>query len=272
MATRLFEDKDHAAFYKKYRLSLQENLRAVILAFLEKKVKCFQLGVDVGCGSGQNTVLLAKYFEKVVGTDVSEAQIEEAKRAAHPLNVSYLARPAEELPFEDNSVDLITAFSAVHWFDFPRFIKEMDRILKPSGCFILCSNTLDMEWHYGDQSEKLTEIFKEVQAQLLPYTHERVKYVSDDYKTIFDALPFEDKERITDIVDKVPKSVSELLGYLQSFSMYHCLLKAQPEAAKSLIQNTEQRILETMGVSSPETMLEIWTRQVCILGSKSCKK
>ncbi|KAG8122756.1 hypothetical protein E2320_018434, partial [Naja naja] len=39
MATRLFEDKDHAAFYKKYRISLQENLRAVILEFLEKKVK-----------------------------------------------------------------------------------------------------------------------------------------------------------------------------------------------------------------------------------------
>uniref|UniRef100_A0A8C5RU59 Methyltransferase type 11 domain-containing protein n=1 Tax=Laticauda laticaudata TaxID=8630 RepID=A0A8C5RU59_LATLA len=182
------------------------------------------------------------------------------------------ARPAEKLPFEDNSVDLITAFSAVHWFDIPCFIKEMDRILKPSGCFILCSNTLDMQWHYGDQSEKLTEIFKEVQAQLLPYTHERVKYILDDYKAIFDALPFQDKERITDIVDKVPKSVSELLGYLQSFSMYHCLLKAQPEEAKSLIQNTEQRILETMGVFSPETMLEIWIRQVCILGSKSCKK
>lgn len=60
------------------------------IAIFPPKVKCFQLGVDVGCGSGQNTLLLAKYFEKVVGTDVSEAQIEEAKRAAHPVNVSYL--------------------------------------------------------------------------------------------------------------------------------------------------------------------------------------
>ncbi|KAL7987018.1 hypothetical protein Chor_005937 [Crotalus horridus] len=218
MACRLFEDKDHAAFYQKYRFSLQENLQAVVLAFLEKK-----LGVDVGCGSGQNTLLLAKYFEKVVGTDVSEAQIEEAKRAAHPPNVSYFACPAEELPFEDNSVDLITAFTAFH-------------------------------------------------TQLLPYAHEKIKFVLDDYKAIFDALPFQDKEKITDIVDKIPKSVSELLGYLQSFSMYQTFQKAQPEAAKSLIQNTERRILETMGVSSNETMMEIWTRQVCILGSKSCKK
>ncbi|XP_013925294.1 PREDICTED: putative methyltransferase DDB_G0268948 [Thamnophis sirtalis] len=270
MASRLFEDEDHVAFYKKYRFSLQENLQAVVLAFLKKKVKCFQLGVDVGCGSGQNTILLAKHFEKVVGTDVSEAQIEEAKRAEHPLNVSYLASPAETLPFEDNSVDLITAFSAVHWFDIPNFMKEMDRILKPSGCFILCSNTLDMQWHYGDKSEKLTEIFKEIQAQLLPYTHERVKFVADDYKAIFDAVPFQDKERITDIVDKIPKTVTELMGYLQTFSMYHSFLKAEPEAAKALIQNAEQRILETMGVSSPETVLEVWARQVCILGSKSC--
>ncbi|KAK9412442.1 putative methyltransferase [Crotalus adamanteus] len=272
MDSRLFEDKNHAAFYQKYRFSLQENLQAVVLAFLEKKVNCFQLGVDVGCGSGQNTLLLAKYFEKVVGTDVSEAQIEEAKRAAHPPNVSYFACPAEELPFEDNSVDLITAFTAVHWFDIPSFIKEMDRILKPSGCFILCSNTLNMQWHYGDQSEKLTEIFNEFHTQLLPYAHEKIKFVLDDYKAIFDALPFQDKEKITDIVDKIPKSVSELLGYLQSFSMYQTFQKAQPEAAKSLIQNIERRILETMGVSSNETMMEIWTPQVCILGSKSCKK
>ncbi|XP_007439473.2 putative methyltransferase DDB_G0268948 [Python bivittatus] len=269
MAARLFEDKDHAAVYQKYRFSLQEKLQGVVLAYLEKKVNCFQLGVDVGCGSGQNTLLLAKYFEKVVGTDVSEAQIEEAKRATHPPNVSYLTCPAEKLPFKDHSVDLITAFSAVHWFDVPCFVKEMDRILKPSGCFILCSNTLDLQLHYRDQSEKLTEIFKEIQTQLIPYANERIKFVLDEYKTIFDALPFQDKERITDIVDKIPVSVSELLGYIQSFSLYHTFLKAQPEAAKSLIQNAEQRILETMGVSSDETKLEIWTRQICILGTKS---
>jgi len=123
--------------------------------------------------------------------------------------------------------------------------------------------------HYRDQSEKLTEIFKEIQTQLIPYTHEKIKFVLDDYKEIFDALPFQDKERITDIVDKVPMSVSEFLGYIQSFSMYQTFLKAQPEAAKSLIQNAEQRILETMGVSSPETKLEVWSRQICILGSIS---
>ncbi|XP_034996057.1 putative methyltransferase DDB_G0268948 isoform X3 [Zootoca vivipara] len=269
MAAHLFAGKDHASVYQKYRFPPPENLQGVILSYLEKKkVTSLHMAVDVGCGTGQSSHLLAKRFEKVVGTDVSEAQIEEAKRTAHPPNVSYLVCPAEELPFEDCSVDLLTAFTAAHWFDIPRFMKEVDRLLKPSGCVALSTNTLDMRLHYKDCSEKLTEIFREVLGQISPYSNEKIKFVTDDYKAIFDSLPFQDKERITDILDKLPMSVADLMGYIQSFSSYQTFLKAQPEAAKSLIQNTEQRILETMGVSSRETKLELCTRHVCVLGYK----
>lgn len=49
-----------------------------------------ELVVDVGCGSGQGTRFLAEHFKKVVGTDISEAQIQEARDAPSPPNVSYL--------------------------------------------------------------------------------------------------------------------------------------------------------------------------------------
>lgn len=49
-----------------------------------------ELAVDVGCGSGQGTRFLAERFGKVVGTDISQAQIQEAKAAPSPPNVSYL--------------------------------------------------------------------------------------------------------------------------------------------------------------------------------------
>jgi len=51
---------------------------------------CTQLAVDVGCGSGQGTAFLADRFAKVVGTDISQAQIQEAKAAPSPPNISYL--------------------------------------------------------------------------------------------------------------------------------------------------------------------------------------
>lgn len=49
----------------------------------------FGLAVDVGCGSGQGTMLLAPYFTKVVGIDVSPAQLEMAVTKNNPPNVSF---------------------------------------------------------------------------------------------------------------------------------------------------------------------------------------
>ncbi|XP_066491021.1 putative methyltransferase DDB_G0268948 [Tiliqua scincoides] len=270
MATRLFEERGHVAFYQKYRFSPQENLQAAIFSYLEKKgANTFRLAVDVGCGSGQSTWVLASRFEKVVGTDISEAQIEAAKQAAHPPNISYLVCPAEDLPFEDASVDVITAFAAAHWFGVSRFMGEVDRVLKPSGCVAFSSYSRDLRLLYKDCSEALTEIFKEALELLLPYTDEKLGIVEKEYQEIFDSLPFRDKERITDVFDKVPMSVADVMGFFQSFSMYQRFLKVQPEAAKSFLQQTEQRILEAMGISSRETQLELSMRQVCVLGCKS---
>jgi len=70
--------------------------------------------------------------------------------------------PAEELPFEDGSVDLVTAMSAFHWFDHSRFLQEAHRVLKPHGCLALLNYTMDMELSYGDCSETLNNICNEV--------------------------------------------------------------------------------------------------------------
>ncbi|XP_010124842.1 PREDICTED: putative methyltransferase DDB_G0268948, partial [Chlamydotis macqueenii] len=176
-----------------------------------------ELVVDVGCGSGQGTRFLAEHFKKVVGTDISEAQIQEARDATSPPNVSYLVCPAEELPFGDASVDLLASFS----------------------------------WDV-----------------LLKYSHSRVKHVLEDYKEIFEALPFPDKKRITNIFDQIPMTVAGVVGYLESVSPYQTFKKNDPEAAKTLLQETEKRMLETMGVSSAETPVEFWVRHVCVLGCK----
>ncbi|KAJ6655686.1 hypothetical protein lerEdw1_004739 [Lerista edwardsae] len=270
MATQLFEGKDHAAFYKKYRFSPQEIVQGVIFSYLEKKgAKSFQLAADVGCGTGQGTHFLAKRFEKVVATDISQAQIEEATRAPHPPNISYLVCPAEKLPFPDSSVDFVMSLTAVHWFDLPPFMQEVDRILKPLGCLAFSSCTMDVQIHYKDCTEKLTEIYEEIKKPLIPYRDDKVKRIADDYKFVFDSLPFQDKERITDIVEKVPMTIAEVMGYIQSFSMYQTFLKAHPEEAKSLIQNSERRFLEAMGVSSRDTPVELWMRYVCVLACKN---
>ncbi|XP_014431151.2 putative methyltransferase DDB_G0268948 [Pelodiscus sinensis] len=269
MAMRSCDTQYNAVSYQKYRFSPPENLQKVIFSYLEeKKLAPMRLAVDVGCGSGQSTCILAARFEEVVGTDISEAQIQAAKETASFPNVSYRVCPAEELPFEDGSVDLVTAFTAAHWFDIPRFMKEVDRVLRPHGCVALSTYSPNFSMHYKDCSERLTEILTETQGVLLKYANEKVNRVIGDYKEVFDLLPFQDKRRVTQIIDKIPMSVAEVIGFLQSMSMYQTFLRSDPEAAKSLLQKTEERFLETMGVGSNETQLEIGIKNVCVLGCK----
>ena len=52
--------------------------------------KRLPLAVDVGCGPGvQSTDQIAPYFDKVIGVDISQAQIEEAKSYHHPSNIEF---------------------------------------------------------------------------------------------------------------------------------------------------------------------------------------
>nr|XP_047914478.1 putative methyltransferase DDB_G0268948 isoform X2 [Anser cygnoides] len=173
MATQMFEGRGHAAVYQKYRFSPGEELQGAILGYLrEKGTKPTELAVDVGCGSGQGTRFLAERFGKVVGTDISQAQIQEAKAAPSPPNVSYLVCPAEELPFEDASVDLLASFTAAHWFDIEKFMREVNRVVRPGGCVAISTYTVDMSLHYGTCSEKLTQIFRENHRHLRQNSHD----------------------------------------------------------------------------------------------------
>ncbi|KFW01180.1 Putative methyltransferase, partial [Eurypyga helias] len=274
MATQMFEGRGHAAVYQKYRFAPGRELQRTILAYLQEKVGRIRPGCRakhgffLPCWECQGTRFLAEHFPKVVGTDISEAQIQEARDAPSMPNISYLVCPAEELPFGDASVDLLTSFTAAHWFDLEKFMREAQRVVKPRGCVAISTYTVDMSLRYGNCSETLTRVFRESWDLLLKYSHARIKLVLEDYKEIFEALPFPDKKRVTDIFDSIPMTVAGVVGYLESVSPYQAFMKNDPEAAKSLLQETEKRMLETMGVSSRETPVEFWVRHVCVLGCK----
>ncbi|KAM4698660.1 putative methyltransferase isoform 1-T2 [Rhinophrynus dorsalis] len=269
MASRLFEGKEHASCYQKYRISPPEEIQDMIFSYLGQKLeKPYGIAVDVGCGTGQNTRTLVPYFKKVLGTDISEAQIEEARKADGFPNLTYSVSPAEELPVDDVSVDLITACAAVHWFNIDKFLKEVDRILKPSGCLAFYTYLPSMEIHYKDRSEQLTKVISELEDVLSPYVNEKVNLVRSGYKEIFEAIPYTNKQRVENITSKMPMPLADVLGLVQTFSMYQILLKLEPEKAKDLIRTTEQRLMDIMEVTSNETIIELRMNNVCVLASK----
>ncbi|KAJ8255224.1 hypothetical protein GJAV_G00202480 [Gymnothorax javanicus] len=270
MAHRLFEGKEHAVTYQKYRISPSDALIGKVMDFLEKKKgKPFDLAVDVGCGSGQGTVLLAPYFNQVIGTDISPAQLEMAKTYAIAPNVSYRESAAEHMPMADGSVDLVTAFVAAHWFDVPRFLKEVDRLLRPRGCLALISYTMDMELQCGnaDRTQRLNEVCKEFYDAVRPYRTPSLGSFTL-YKQIYDSIQYPETEWNDCEWTTCQTSLGHYMGFLESFTSYQALKKKDPEEASRLSQEILNKLLAVMGVSSAETKVDMQVKYFYMFACK----
>uniref|UniRef100_A0A8D0AYY7 Si:ch211-93g23.2 n=1 Tax=Sander lucioperca TaxID=283035 RepID=A0A8D0AYY7_SANLU len=252
MAVRVFEGKDHAAAYLQYRIAPDE-LISGIMSYMEKKTSSqFNLAVDVGCGSGQGTILLAPYFTKVVGTDVSPAQLEMALANSSPPNVSYRECPAEELPFASGEVDLVMAIAAAHWFDRKRFLLEADRVLRPGGCLALLSYTMDFELEYGGVSNTaLNDICEEVLSKSKNLNSVKI------YSDLFDSCSYPDKEWNECVRVKRILPLSGYIGIVETFSTYQALLQKDPAEAERLSNDTRNKLMSAMKVSSPDTEVTV---------------
>ena len=89
--------------------------------------------VDIGCGSGQSTATFAPHFTQAVGIDPSECQIQLARETNELPNIEFRVGTAERLPFPEESVSLVSAMCAAHWFHLPKFYSERHRVLQAGG-------------------------------------------------------------------------------------------------------------------------------------------
>lgn len=108
--------------------------------------------LDLGCGNGRNLVYLARQFGvKGVGYDISDEAIEQAEKASKGLHVQFFARGIEGLfGLEDESVDIVIDMMASHYLkekDRDIYLKELVRVIKPGGWFLLKSFLKEEDRH-----------------------------------------------------------------------------------------------------------------------------
>lgn len=102
------------------------------------QVKPEEYVLDAGCGSGLTACHLAKTIGcKIMGVDISPLMIEKANLRAQKERVSHLvefkAADVYNLPFADNSFDLVMAESITVFLDKVKVYREFYRVLKPEG-------------------------------------------------------------------------------------------------------------------------------------------
>lgn len=124
---------------------------------------------ELGCGGGRNArELLERYpVAKLTALDYSEVSVEKARKCNRDAIAVGRCRVIRgnvvELPFDDESFDLATAFETVYFWPEPeRCFSEVCRALEPGGAFMICNES--------DGKDKASKRFESIIDSMKCYT------------------------------------------------------------------------------------------------------
>lgn len=136
--------------------------------------------LDVGCGSGWASRLLADYAfnGRVTGIDISDAMVNLARESSRShANVDFEVASAEQLPFPDNEFTRAFSMESLYYYrNIPKALKEIHRVLKPGGSFFA---VVDLYWESPATHQWIDTL--NVPVELLSI---------DDYRSLFLAAGF----------------------------------------------------------------------------------
>ncbi|KAK2712445.1 hypothetical protein QYM36_011212, partial [Artemia franciscana] len=280
MSQRYFEDPEHARLYAKYRTVPPPNLIKRVIGYLEEKARSLvplnlgliefvfstdmvllywrktnevdakgrQLALDFGCGSGQNTNTIAPYFFRVVGLDISEAQILEARKKSPRENAEFMVSPAEAAPFSSSSAQLVTSCVACHWFNLPNFYKEVERLLVKNGVAAFYAYTLPSIVDH-EKAEELNEALCDViHGSLGRYWGDGIRHLENHYKEI--DVPFSKEVVRESFISKSDKSLSDVVAMVTTFSAYQTMKRIEGNEA---VEAMTEKFQKSLGyITSPD--------------------
>ncbi|MCC3763021.1 class I SAM-dependent methyltransferase [Glycomyces sp. TRM65418] len=133
--------------------------------------------VDVGAGTGLLTRGVIALGHRVTAVDPDDLMLAKLTASSPGLAAAHTGA-AEALPLPDASADVITAGQAFHWFDRPRALPELRRVLKPGG-------VLAPVWNMRDESvdwvARLTAIISNSRGELTPTDADAPGYFAPDF-------------------------------------------------------------------------------------------
>ncbi len=142
--------------------------------------------IDVGCGPGHLELELAKRSHfKIIGLDINadmkplfEKRIREAGLQDR---VSFVVGDAQKMPFPDDYADVIVSRGTLIFIpDIGKCLKEVDRVLKPTGVAFLGGRYLYAPKSYKVSTEKLKKIVRETRisgARVVEFRGQWVKII-----------------------------------------------------------------------------------------------
>jgi SAM-dependent methyltransferase len=127
--------------------------------------------LDVACGEGYGSAVLAREAAHVTGVDLSEAAIAHARNAyADRRNLAFIAASCTALPLPAATFDTVVSFETIEHIERQEaFLDQVARVLAPGGVFVLsCPNKVEYSDKRNYQNEfHVKELYREELARLV---------------------------------------------------------------------------------------------------------
>jgi len=134
--------------------------------------------LDAGCGTGVISLLLARLGHDVTGIDLSSEMLARAREKAHRHgeSIDFHEGNVENLPFEDNAYDAVTARHLIWTLPNPsKALREWSRIVRQDGRIVL----LEGHWDFDEPWDEYKEIHEDLPLYQGPTPNELTDFLEE---------------------------------------------------------------------------------------------
>lgn len=119
--------------------------------------------LDLGCGYGWHCLFAReKQASSVIGVDISEKMLQQAREQTNDPAISYVQLPIEDIQFENAQFDVVISSLAFHYIQsFADICAKVHAYLKPRGTFIfsvehpIFTSRDEQDWYYDEQGNRM---------------------------------------------------------------------------------------------------------------------
>lgn len=230
----------------------------VVSLLQEKKYPAI---LEIACGTGRVTAHLAKdvKHDSLTATDLNADMMEVAKKIVKDKNIKWELADAMELPFADNSFDLVVCQFGIMFFpDKPKGLQEAYRVLKPGGKLLFST------WDKLEHNPAIQEGRKVIEnyfGENPPgfYNIPFLMHHEDELQTLMKDAGF--KNCKTSLVKKegISESAAGLSkGMVEGSPIFFSIIEKDPALVEKIEKHVEKDLTEKFGNEPLKSPLSVW--------------
>ncbi|MBT6082372.1 MAG: bifunctional demethylmenaquinone methyltransferase/2-methoxy-6-polyprenyl-1,4-benzoquinol methylase UbiE [Polaribacter sp.] len=141
--------------------------------------------LDIATGTGDLALMMAELSpDKIIGLDISEGMLAVGKEKIAKVNLSekieMVVGDSEEMPFDEDTFDAITvSFGVRNFANLDKGIKEIARVLKPSGVLVILETSNPMKFPFKQGYKLHTHLFLPIIGKLFSKDKVAYSYLSE---------------------------------------------------------------------------------------------